>query len=204
MNNKLLEENILFILVAFLVVIGGGYGVYNFGMQYQDSNSQLLTQQQMLKSTEEEYQAALKAKQELEERKKQEAEAENNKEVKTAKSGKVIYEVLGQQFSTEASFGIMFENIISNITNSGVKIRSINYNYHPSDDKVMEVNAPGYNACELSFTTVSTYPQLQKFFKNLAKESYLTSIYQLDIEPYDKDKTILIARFKVRLYTRLI
>ena len=204
MNNKLLEENIIVIFLAFAVVLGGGYGVYKFGTQFHESQNQLLTNKQMLQLKETEYQNALKAKQEQEERKRQEAEEANNKEVKTAKSGKVIYEVLGQQFSTEASFGIMFENIISNITNSGVKIRSINYNYRPGNDKVMEVNAPGYNACELSFTTVSTYSQLQKFFKNLAKESYLTSIYQVDIEPYDKDKTILIARFKVRLYTRLI
>lgn len=201
--NKLIEENIIIIMLVILVIAGGGYGVYNFGTEFSNSKIDLQTKKERLKSLNDEFQRVQDAKRELEERKKQE-EQEEAKEVKQAKSGKVIYEVLGQQFSTEASFGIMFENILSNITNSGVKIRSINYNYRPSRDKVMEVNAPGYNACELSFTTVSTYAQLQKFFKNLAKESYLTSIYQVDIEPYDKDKTILIARFKIRLYTRLI
>jgi hypothetical protein len=76
------------------------------------------------------------------------------------KSGKVIYEVLDQQFSAEASFGIMFENIIANITNSGLRIRSIDYNYTPQNDKILQTNAAGYNVCELSFTTTSLYISL--------------------------------------------
>lgn len=121
-----------------------------------------------------------------------------------ATSGKVIYEVSQEQFSPEASFGIMFENVLSNITNSGVKIRSIDYNYQPADDTILLTNIPGYNACELSFVTVSNYTQLQNLFKNIAKEQYLSSIYEVFIEPYDKDKTILISKFKIRLYTKTI
>jgi hypothetical protein len=68
----------------------------------------------------------------------------------------------------------------------------------------MQTNAPGYNACELSFTTVASYSQLQNFFKSITKENYLTNIYEVYIEPYDKDKTILIAKFKVRLYTKTV
>ena len=98
----------------------------------------------------------------------------------------------------------MFENILSNITGNGVRIRSIDYNYTPQNDKIMQTNAPGYNACELSFTTVASYSQLQNFFKSIAKENYLTNIYEVYIEPYDKDKTILIAKFKVRLYTKTV
>ena len=98
----------------------------------------------------------------------------------------------------------MFENVLANITNSGIKIRSIDYNYQPVDDKVLLTNMDGYNACELSFVTVGNYTQLQNFFKNITKEKYLTNIYEIYIEPYDKDKTILIAKFKIRLYTKTI
>mgnify|MGYP002869960526 CR=1 FL=1 len=98
----------------------------------------------------------------------------------------------------------MFENILANITNSGLRIRSIDYNYSPTEDAILEASIPGYNACELSFVTVGTYTQLQTFLKNIAKETYLTGINEIYLEPYDKDKTILISRFKVRLYTRTI
>lgn len=122
----------------------------------------------------------------------------------TSDSGKVIYEVSGEQFSAQASFGIMFENILSNITNSGVRIRSIEYNYQPEDDPILLTNMAGYNACELSFVTVSNYLQLQILLKNIAKEKYLSSINEVYIEPYDNDKTILISKFKIRLYTKTI
>ena len=98
----------------------------------------------------------------------------------------------------------MFENILSNITNSGLRIRTIDYNYSPADDKILQTNSPGYNACELAFLTVGNYSQLQNFFKNIAKENYLTGINEIYLEPYDKDKSILIARFKIRLYTKTI
>ena len=125
-------------------------------------------------------------------------------EKKEAKSGKKIYDVSGQQFSAEASFGIIFDNLIANVTNSGIRIRSIDYNYQPADDKILGTNLGGYNACEISFVTVGSYSQFQNFFKSIAKETYLSSIYEIYIEPYDKDKTILITRFKIRLYTRTV
>lgn len=135
---------------------------------------------------------------------KQKKLSQGQEKKKEASSGKVIYEVLGQQFSPEASFGIMFENLLANVTNSGIRIRSIDYNYQPADDRIMLAGLAGYNACELSFVTVGNYSQFQRFFKELTKEKYLSNIYEVYIEPYDKDKTILIAKFKIRLYTRTI
>jgi len=90
------------------------------------------------------------------------------------------------------------------MTNSGLRIRSIDYNYTPSDDPIVNASVPGYNACELSFVTVGSYAQLQTFLKNLAKENYLTGVYEIYLEPYDRDKSILISKFKIRLYTKTI
>ena len=193
--NKLLEENLIFLLIPFLVLVAGIWGVCTFSKQAFE-NFGIVEERKQDKITKENKLRMLEEK-----KARQEQQEENKKE---SKSGKVIYEVLGQQFSAEASFGIMFENILSNITGSGVRIRSIDYNYTPQNDKILQTNAPGYNACELSFTTVSNYSQLQNFFKNIAKESYLTNIYEVYIEPYDKDKSILIAKFKVRLYTKTV
>ena len=194
-NNKFIEENILAILFPIIIIAAGAWYTYNFATQAIESQ-RVAEEKTIEKQTKED-----KLRQ-LEEKKARMAQVEIKK--KESKSGKVIYEVLGQQFSAEASFGIMFENMLANITRNGVRIRSIDYNYTPQNDKVLQTNAAGYNACELSFTTVSNYAQLQNFFKSLAKESYLTNIREVYIEPYDKDKTILIAKFKVRLYTKTV
>ena len=68
--------------------------------------------------------------------------------------------------------------------------RSIEYNYQPTEDKILSTNLGGYNACELSFVTVGSYSQFQNFFKNIAKENYLSNIYEVYIEP--KNKTLMV------------
>ncbi len=188
---KLIKENITYLFLVVFVLVGGLYATYHYGSlaitsysEANQKNEELVVKQEKLNQI-----------------KRQKLASTHKKETT---SGKVIYEVMGQQFSPEASFGIMFENILSNITNSGVRIRSIDYNYQPVDDKILMTKTAGYNACELSFITVGNYTQLQNFFKNIAKEKYLSSLYEIYIEPYDKDKTILVARFKIRLYTKTI
>ncbi|MBR5305097.1 MAG: hypothetical protein IKU37_09755 [Candidatus Gastranaerophilales bacterium] len=194
-KNAFIQDNIIFFLIPIIVFCAGAYYAYDGFTKYMDNRATLEDKRQTKITREAKY-SQLKA---AKERQEKQVEPE-----KTTKSGKVIYEVLGQQFSPEASFGIMFENVLSNITGNGVRIRSIDYNYSPHNDKVLQANAPGYNACELSFTTVASYSQLQNFFKSITKENYLTNIYEVYIEPYDRDKTILIAKFKVRLYTKTV
>lgn len=192
---KIIKENIIYILIPILVVAVGCYFSYVKIFEAVKSHGELVEKRQDLKTK----QARLDT--------LEAAKAKQSQEIvqrKETRSGKVIYEVLDQQFSAEASFGIMFENVLSNISNSGLRVRSIDYNYSPQEDKILQTNMPGYNSCELSFTTVGTYSQLQTFFKNIAKENYLTNIYEVYIEPYDKDKTILISKFKVRLYTKTV
>lgn len=195
MNSKFIQDNIVYILIPIIVIALGAYfSVTKITETFQkaDALEQKQQEQQTKKNKLNQLLAAKKKLEQIEEIKQE------------SKSGKVIYEVLGQQFSSEASFGIMFENILANMTNSGVRIRSIDYNYTPQNDKILQTNVAGYNVCELSFTTVGSYAQLQTFFKSLAKESYLTNLYELYIEPYDKDKNILIAKFKIRLYTKTV
>ena len=135
---KMIKENILFILLPILAFFGGIYAVYHFGSLAGASQSELTSKKSELETK----------KSQLEQIKQQKLSSQTQKK-KESGSGKVIYEVLGEQFSPEASFGIMFENVLANITNSGIKIRSIDYNYQPVDDKVLLTNMDGYNACEI-------------------------------------------------------
>jgi len=190
---KFLKDNILYLFIVVLVFGAGVYFTYNSAMQMIDFSSEYRSKQEELKAQQEKLNLI-----------KAQKERNIKQEKRKSENAKVIYEVLGQQFSPEASFGIMFESILSHITNSGLKVRSIDYNYSPADDKILQTNAPEYNACELSFVTVGSYSQLQNFLKNIAKETYLTGINEIYLEPYYKDKTILIARFKIRLYTKTV
>ena len=193
MNNKLLNEIMIFAIIPIITFLGLSYWTYTIGLE--------------TKSLKEEYQtrtADLQTQKSKLEQVRQENAQKANVKKKESISGKVIYEVLDQQFSSDASFGVMFESLLSNITGNGLKIHSIDYNYELQDDRVIMTGLPGYNACELTFTTVSTYTQLQNFLKSIVKEKHLINIYEIYIEPYDKDKTILVTKFKIRLYTKTV
>ncbi len=116
--------------------------------------------------------------------------------------GKKIYELEGTQFSPEASFAPLFETVLTIAQSSGVRIRSINYNYSPESDPIFAARLPEYNVCELSIVSVGTYSQLQNFFKGLMKDTNLNYLAEVEMQPWDKDRTILIANVKVRLYTK--
>lgn len=130
------------------------------------------------------------------------AQASAMKSQTTIKDGKKIYELEGTQFSGEASFAPLFEIVLSIAQNSGIRIRSIDYNYQPQDDKIYAAHIAEYNVCEMSIVAVGTYAQLQNFFRGLMKDSNLNYIAEVEMQPWEKDKTILVSNVKVRLYTK--
>ncbi len=120
----------------------------------------------------------------------------------TIQEGKKIYELEGAQFSGEASFAPLFEIVLTIAQNSGIRIRSIDYNYQPEEDRIYAAHISDYNVCELSIVAVGTYAQLQNFFRGLMKDSNLNYLAEVEMQPWEKDRTILISNVKVRLYTK--
>ena len=129
-------------------------------------------------------------------------QAAQNRQKKVVKDGKVVYEVKGMKFSPEASFAPLFELVLTVAQQSGIRIHSIDYNYSPVGDKIFDAKIPGYNAAELAITAVGTYTEFQTFFKSVIKEPYVSNFAEMEITPWDRDKKILINKFKLRLYTK--
>lgn len=125
-----------------------------------------------------------------------------NRAKKIVKDGKVIFDAPGMQFSPDASFAPLFELMLTLAQQSGIRIRAIDYNYTPADDIVFNAKLQGYNACELSMIAVGSYSEFQNFFKSVMKEQYLSSLAEVEMTPWEKDKKVLITKLKLRLYTR--
>ena len=98
------------------------------------------------------------------------------------KDGKKIYELEGAQFSAEASFAPLFEIVLSIAQSSGIRIRSIDYNYAPESDPVYAAHLPEYNACELRIQAIGSYAQLQAFFKGLMKDNNLNYLAEVEMQ----------------------
>ena len=128
------------------------------------------------------------------------AQEEARKNIKRVRE-KVIFEPMEMQLGSGASFAEPFENMINIARDSKIRIKSINYNYSPTEDPIIKGNLQGYNACEMKIEAVGTYSQLKKFFTGVLGEPYLTKISNIMIEPWGFDKSILIANVTLTLYT---
>lgn len=189
---NILKENIIYVLPIFIVLII----FVNFVIP--QSGKSLKSFERANKSKEQYEQVkeqfeALKAQQELQ-----------NRQKKVVKDGKIVFDAPDMRFSPDASFAPLFELVLTLAQQSGIRIRAIEYNYAPQEDIIFAAKINGYNVCELDMITVGTYTELQTFFKSIMKEQYLTYLSEVELTPWDKDKKVLIAKIKLRLYTRTI
>lgn len=127
-----------------------------------------------------------------------------NRQKKVVKDGKVIFEAPDMQFSPDASFAPLFELVLTIAQQSGIRIRAIDYNYSPQEDAIFAAKLEGYNTCELNMVIVGSYTEIQTFLKTIMKEQYVTNLAEVELNPWDKDKKVLIAKVKLRLYTRTL
>lgn len=189
---NILKENTVYvlpILVALVLFVNFVVPQFSKGLKSYRNMNDSKTQYEQVK---EQYDA-LKAQQELQ-----------NRQKKVVKDGKVVFDAPDMRFSPDASFAPLFELVLTIAQQSGIRIRSIDYNYAPQEDMIFAAKINGYNVCELNMVTVGSYTELQNFFKSIMKEQYLTNLAEVELTPWEKDKKVLIAKIKLRLYTRTI
>ena len=189
---NILKENAVYvlpILVVLVLFVNFVIPQFDKGLKSYRNMNDSKTQYEQVK---EQYDA-LKAQQELQ-----------NRQKKVVKDGKVVFDAPDMRFSPDASFAPLFELVLTIAQQSGIRIRSIDYNYAPQEDMIFAAKINGYNVCELNMVTVGSYTELQNFFKSIMKEQYLTNLAEVELTPWEKDKKVLIAKIKLRLYTRTI
>ncbi|MCD8023948.1 MAG: hypothetical protein LUE64_00245 [Candidatus Gastranaerophilales bacterium] len=186
---ELLKDQIIFVILPILAVGGLCYGIYLGGNELSKDTSEYIKQSTELTSQ-------LQAKNQLEKR-----VAEQKAEVRDPDLKQVL-ELKGVNFGTEASFAPLFDNVIDVAKATGIRIRSVRYDYAPSGDPIFASKLKNYNVCELTATVVGKYSEIQSFLKTLLNERYLIGLSHVEIVSWRRDKTILIANLKIRFYTR--
>ena len=185
----MLKEQIVFLLIPVVLLVlligGGGYGIF---LTFTNISNYSNNSKQVQELTDK--------KQNLEAQLQQQKVEEANPNVKK------IYQLEGTKFGPEASFAPLFDNVITVAKESGVRIRSVEYNLKPEKDPIFAAKIAGYNVCELETTIVGKYSELQTFLKTLLSEKYLINLAQIEIVSWQRDKSVLIANLKIRFYTK--
>lgn len=114
---------------------------------------------------------------------------------------KNIYKPSEAGLDAEASFTVIFDDIIEMAKYNGIKIYSIQYNYNPAEDEVVKGAGTQYNVCQLDMQLISDYPDLESFLKELYKYPYLVNINKIELAPYQKNKKILLTNLQLKLYS---
>ncbi|MBR1461195.1 hypothetical protein IJ596_06150 [bacterium] len=134
--------------------------------------------------------------------KKKEAAAEVQKEKTVRQEAKAFYKPIESGLDNEAVIAGEFAEILQLIRANQIKVRSIKYDYNPSDDNFVKGNAGRYNVARLNMEMIGNYTNYDHFLRELYKHEHFLDIQSVEIVPYRKDKRILLINFKLKLYSK--
>lgn len=145
------------------------------------------------------------------EKKQQELDALNNKlrivqaKIKKIKesiagSQKRIYYPVESDLGNDTLFFTLYNDVIEMVHTNGVKIKSIDYSYNPEADAFVKFGKDVYFVCDVNMELVSNYVNLGKLIQDLYQYPYYIRINKISVNPYEKDKKVLIANVSLRLY----
>lgn len=118
------------------------------------------------------------------------------------KGTKDMYKPLESGLDAEGIVAAQFEDILKLLKANAVKTRSIKYEYNPADDPFVKGAGESVSACTLDMQMVATYKNFEGFIKDLYKHEHFLDISKIEIIPYEKNKTMLLINFKLKLYAK--
>lgn len=123
-------------------------------------------------------------------------------QIKTASTSiqKKVYSPLDSDLGNDTLFFTLYNDLIEMVRSNSIKIKSMEYKYNPEDDSFVQHGKDAYFVCEVKMELVSNYTNLGKLIQDLIQYPYYTRIMSLSVNPYTKDKKVLISNLCVRLY----
>ena len=95
-----------------------------------------------------------------------------------------------------------FSEILKIIRANTIKMLSINYTYDPKDDKFVQGVPDKYNVALLDMELISNYKNFETFLKALYQHEHFIDICKVEVEHYEKNKSILMIKFSMKLYAK--
>ena len=121
-------------------------------------------------------------------------------ETSLATSQKKVYSPMESDLGDDTLFFTMYTDLLDMIRSNSVKIKSIDTVYNPKDDTFVSSGGGDYFVCNVNMELIANYVSLGKVIEQLYQYPYYLKIVELNVEPYIKDKKVLIAKLVVKLY----
>lgn len=95
-----------------------------------------------------------------------------------------------------------FAEILELIRANTIKTRSISFEYNPKRDTFVQGAPTQFNVAALEMNMVATYKNFENFLKDLYKHDHFLEITSVEVEPYEKDKKVLLIKFNMKLFAK--
>lgn len=115
---------------------------------------------------------------------------------------KKFYRPIERGVDAEGVIASEFAEILELVRANSIKMRSIKYDYNPSDDNFVRNVPSEYYVARINAEMISTYKNFESFLKELYKHEHFLDISNIEIVPYQKDKKILLIKFQLKLYAQ--
>ena len=115
-------------------------------------------------------------------------------------SQKKIYSPIESDLGNDTLFFTLYNDVIEMLHANSIKIKSIDYTYNPETDAFVKFGKDIYFVCDVDMEIVSNYVNLGKLIQDIYQYPYYIKINNIDVNPYQRDKTILISTLSLRLY----
>ncbi len=118
-------------------------------------------------------------------------------------SQKKIYAPIESDLGNDTLFFTLYNDMIEMLHANSIRIKSIDYTYNPAQDAFVKSDKGGsYFVCDVKMELVSNYINLGKLIQDIYQYPYYIRINELEVQPYEKDKKILLSKLSLRLYAR--
>ena len=115
---------------------------------------------------------------------------------------KKVYAPIESDLGNDTLFFTLYNDVIEMLHSNSVRIKSIDYQYNPEEDKFVQHEKDVYFVCDVNMELVSNYTNLGKLIENIQQYPYYIKINKLDVKPYPADKKILLTKMSLRLYAK--
>ena len=113
---------------------------------------------------------------------------------------KKVYAPVDTDLGNDTLFFTLYSDLIEMVHSNSVKIKSMEYLYNPESDAFVKFSKDQYFVSEVSMELVSNYTNLGKLIQDIVQYPYYIRILSVEIKPYERDKKILVANMRLRLY----
>lgn len=118
------------------------------------------------------------------------------------KAQKKVYAPEEADLGNDTLFFTVYKDLLEMLNLNSIRVKNIEYTYNPENDSFVKNGFGNYFVCQVDMDLISNYENLGKFLESIYSYPYYIKMVNVEVTPYEKDKTILMSKISLRLYSK--